>query len=146
MTKSPACKIYTWKTPVMKDAELYRMAFHLSSKVVVLQLVNSTASAYLCDQHGRLSIFLSRLAYHILDLADKHAVTAIQVYIPTHFNRPTLCHGDIGFRMASFSSQSSSSVSASVSAGGGFVGNLTYQSMSSLLNFGNSITSGNLVI
>ena len=41
---------------------LCRMAFHLSSKVVALYLDNSTAKAYLCNQGGTMSPFLSRMA------------------------------------------------------------------------------------
>ena len=41
---------------------LHRMAFHLSGKVVALHLDNSTTKAYLCNQGGTMSPFLSRLA------------------------------------------------------------------------------------
>ena len=41
---------------------LHRMAFCLSGKVVALHLDNSTAKAYLCNQGGIVSPFLSRLA------------------------------------------------------------------------------------
>ena len=44
---------------------LCRMAFCLSGKVVVLHLDNSTAKAYLCNQGGTVSPFLSRLACQI---------------------------------------------------------------------------------
>ena len=39
---------------------LHRMAFCLSGKVVSLHLDNSTAKAYLCNQGGTVSPFLSR--------------------------------------------------------------------------------------
>ena len=65
---------------------LCRMVFHLSGKVVVLHLDNSTAKAYLCNQGGTVSPFLSRLACWILSLTDKHGITLIQSYIPTHLN------------------------------------------------------------
>ena len=65
---------------------LCRMAFHLSGKVVVLHLDNSTAKAYLCDQGGTVSPFLSRLACQILSLTDKHGITLLPAYIPTHLN------------------------------------------------------------
>ena len=65
---------------------LCRMAFHLSSKVVVLCLDNSTAKAYLCNQGGTVSPFLSRLACQILSLTDKHSITLIPAYSPTHPN------------------------------------------------------------
>ena len=38
---------------------LRRMAFHLSGKVVAWHLDNSIAKAYLCDQGGTVSPFLS---------------------------------------------------------------------------------------
>ena len=68
---------------------LHRIAFHLSGKVVALHLDNSTAKAYLCNQGGRVSPFLSRLACQILSLlslTDKHSITFIPAYIPTHLN------------------------------------------------------------
>ena len=63
---------------------LRRMAFHLSGKVVALHLDNSTAKAYLCNQGGTVSPFLSRLACGILSLTDKHGITLLPAYIPTH--------------------------------------------------------------
>ena len=65
---------------------LSRMAFHLSGKVVSLHLDNSTDKAYLCNQGGTVSTFLSRLAYQILSLIDKHGITLLPAYIPTHLN------------------------------------------------------------
>ena len=65
---------------------LHRLAFHLSSKVVALHLDNSTAKAYLCNQGGTVSPFLSRLACWILSLTDKHGITLLPAYIPTHLN------------------------------------------------------------
>ena len=65
---------------------LCRMAFHLSCKTVALHLDNSTAKAYLCNQGGTVSPFLSRLACQILNLTDKHGITLIPAYIPTHLN------------------------------------------------------------
>ena len=47
---------------------LHRMAFCLSGKVVALHLDNSTAKAYLCNQGGTVSLFLSRLACWVLSL------------------------------------------------------------------------------
>ena len=41
---------------------LHIMALHLSGKVVYLHLNNSAAKAYLCNQGGTVSPFLSRLA------------------------------------------------------------------------------------
>ena len=65
---------------------LCRMVLCLSGKVVVLHLDNSTAKAYLCNQDGTVSPFLSRLACWILSLTDKHGITLLPVYIPTHLN------------------------------------------------------------
>ena len=66
--------------------KLHRMAFHLSGKVVALHLDNSSAKAYLCNQGGTVSPFLSRLACQILSLTDKHGITLLPAYIPTHLN------------------------------------------------------------
>ena len=65
---------------------LHRMAFHLCGKVVALHLDNSTAKAYLCNQGGTVSPFLSRLACWILCLTEKHGIILISAYIPTHLN------------------------------------------------------------
>ena len=65
---------------------LCRMSFCLSGKVVALHLDNSTAKAYLCNQGGTVSPFLSRLACRILSLTDKHGITLLAAYIPTHLN------------------------------------------------------------
>ena len=65
---------------------LHRMAFHLSGKVVALHLDNSTSKAYLCNQGGTVSPFVSRLACWILSLTDKCGITLIPAHIPTHFS------------------------------------------------------------
>ena len=65
---------------------LHRMALHISAKVVALHLDKSTAKAYLCNQGGTVSPFLSRLACWILSLTNKHGITLIPAYIPTHLN------------------------------------------------------------
>ena len=65
---------------------LHRMAFHLSGKLVTLHLDNSTEKAYLYNQLGKVSPFLSRLACWILNLTNKHSITLIPPYIPTHLN------------------------------------------------------------
>ena len=65
---------------------LPRLALCLSGKVVALHLDNSTAKAYLCNQGGTVSPFLSRLACQILSLTDKHGITLLPAYIPTHLN------------------------------------------------------------
>ena len=65
---------------------LHRMAFCLCGKVVALNLDNSIAKAYLCNQGGTVSPFLSRLACQILSLTDKHGTTLLPAYIATHLN------------------------------------------------------------
>ena len=65
---------------------LHRMACCLSGKLVALHLDNSTAKAYLCNQQGTASPFLSRQACQIQSLTDKHGITLIPGYIPTHLN------------------------------------------------------------
>ena len=57
--------------------------------MVALYLVNITAKAYLCNLGSTASTFLSRLACHILNLADMHGITLIPAYIPTHLNVKT---------------------------------------------------------
>ena len=51
-----------------------------------MHLDNSTAKAYLCNQGGTVSPLLFKLACQILSLTDKHGITLIPAYIPTHFN------------------------------------------------------------
>ena len=65
---------------------LYRMAFCSSDKVVALHLDNSTAKAYLCNEGGTVFPILSRLSWQILSLTDKHGITLIPAYIPTHLS------------------------------------------------------------
>ena len=65
---------------------LHRMDFYLFGKVVALHLDNSTAKAYLCNQGGTVSLFLSRLACQILSLTNKHGITLLPAYIPTYLN------------------------------------------------------------
>ena len=65
---------------------LCRIVFCLSGKVVALHLDNSTAKAYLCNQGGTVSAFLSRLACWILSQTNKHCTTLIPAYILTHLN------------------------------------------------------------
>ena len=65
---------------------LCRMAFHLSGKAVALHLDNSMAKAYLRNQGGTVSPFLSRVVYQILSLTDMHSITLIPANITTHLN------------------------------------------------------------
>ena len=74
----------TLQEPQAVAVMLHRMAFCLSGKVVALHLDNSTAKVYLCNQDGTVSPFLSRLACWILSLTNKHGITLLPAYIPTH--------------------------------------------------------------
>ena len=76
---------------------LCRLAFHLSGKVVALHLDSSLASAYLYSQGDTMSLFHSRLACHILNLTDRHSITLIQTYFPTHLKVEAnyLLHGKL---------------------------------------------------
>ena len=55
----------------------HKMAFQLSRKLVTLHLENSTTKAYLCNQGVTESLFLSRVACHILNMAVKHGITLL---------------------------------------------------------------------
>ena len=56
---------------------------------ISLHLENSISKAYLCNQGDIASLFLSRLACCILNLADKHSITLIQAYTHTLLNVET---------------------------------------------------------
>ena len=51
-----------------------------------LHLDYSSAKTYACNQGGTVSLSLSRLACHILNLANKYDSTLIPAYIPTDLN------------------------------------------------------------
>ena len=51
-----------------------------------MHLDNSTTKVYLCNQGGTVSPSSSRLACWILNLTNKHGITLIPAYIPTHLN------------------------------------------------------------
>ena len=57
-------------------------------RMVALHLNNSTTKAYLYNKVVQLP-FLSRLTNHTLNMADKHGITLIPAYIPTHLNVET---------------------------------------------------------
>ena len=63
---------------------LHRISFDLSHKKVSILLDSSAVEAYLCNQSGTISLSLSRLACCVLDVANKHDMTVILAYIPTH--------------------------------------------------------------
>ena len=62
------------------------MVFWLSGNVAALHLDNSTAKACFCNEGETYSTFLSRLACHILNLADMHGIIVLPAYLPTHLN------------------------------------------------------------
>ena len=57
--------------------------------MVALHLDNNTAKASLHNQGGTIPLFLSRLACHILNMADMHGITLIPAYISAHLNVET---------------------------------------------------------
>ena len=126
---------------------LHRIAFCLYGKVVALHLDKSTAKAYLCNQGGTVSPFLSSLACQILSLTDKHGVLLFQhTFLPISMGRPIICPG-IGCLQSCISpSGGSISFSSLGSTRNGSAGILPYHSMPSLLHLGNSTTSGGLGI
>ena len=65
---------------------LHKMAYRMSHKVVALHLDNGSAEVYLCKQGDTASLVLFRLTCHILNLADRHGITFITEFIPTHLN------------------------------------------------------------
>ena len=65
---------------------LCKVAFWLSGKVFAFCLENTTAKAYLCNQGGTAYPFPTRIVCHILNLPNKHCITHIPAYIPTHLN------------------------------------------------------------
>ena len=48
--------------------------------------ITALQKVYLCNQGGTVSPFLSRLSWQILSLTDKHGITLIPAYIPTHLS------------------------------------------------------------
>ena len=122
---------------------LHRMAFCLTGKVVALHLDNNTAKAYLCNQGGTVSSFLSSQACWILSLTDKHSISLIPAYIPTHLNveADLLSWGSVASRVTSSPSDGSSRLSPLGAMRGGSAGILPYHSMLALLHLGNTTTS-----
>ena len=126
---------------------LYKIAFQLSGKVVALHLDNNTVKAYLCNQGGTAFPFLSRLTCCILNMANKHDFTLIQAYISTHLNvEADFVIGKVGSRVAYSFWHSLGSLLTLASTWGGYVGVLTYQSLSALLHLEESTTFGSLAI
>ena len=125
---------------------LHRMTFCLSGKLVGLHLDNRTTIAYLCNEGCTVSHFLSRLAYLILTLTDKHIITLTPTYIPTHLNQEAnyLLWGSVAFGVACSPSDGPSSFLPLGSTRGGSSGILPYYSVPALVQFGNTTTLGAL--
>ena len=125
---------------------LHRMAFCLSSKVVALHLDNSTAKAYLCNQGGTVSPFLSRLACQILSLDQQtwyYSCSSIHSYPPECGGRLSV-PGLVASRVASFPSGGSGCFSPLEPSRGGPPGIFLFYSVPALFHFGNSTTSSGL--
>ena len=92
--------------------------------MVISHLDNSTPKAYLCNQGDTALVFPTGLACGILNVVDKHGITFIQAYIPTHLNLEAdyLSVGFIGSGIAPAPSHSSGYISSAGSNKGGFVG------------------------
>ena len=72
---------------------------------------NSSARAPFFNQGGTVSLFVSRLASCILNLANKHGITLIPAYICTLLNvEADYLQGKVSFKMPSSSSHCSSGV------------------------------------
>ena len=125
---------------------LCRMACHLSGKVVALHLDNSTTKVYLCNQDGTVSPFLSRVACQIQSLTDKHGITLLPAYIPTHLNEEAdfLSWDWLLLECGTFPSGGSGSFSPLGPSRGGPPGIFSLYSMPALFQFGNSTASGGL--
>ena len=129
---------------IATDASLCRMAFHLSGKVVALHLGNITAKAYLCNQGGTLSPFLSRLACLMSSLTNTHGITPIPAYIPTHLNvEANYLSQDWMLPEWHLLPQVAHASSLGPSRGGP-AGIFSFHSMPALLQLGISTTSGGL--
>ena len=82
-----------------------------------------------------MSTFLSRLACRILSLTDKHGITLIPAYIPTHLNVGAnyLSQESDASGVASSSSGGSSSFSPLGPFRGGSAGIFSFHSMPSII-------------
>ena len=123
---------------------LCRVTFHLSGKVVALHLDNSITKAYLCNQSGTVSPYLSRLACQVLSLTDKHGITLIPVYISTHLivEANYLSQDKILPEWHLLPSGDSGSFSPFGPSRGGPAGIFSFHSVPALLHLGISTTSG----
>ena len=112
------------------------MAFQLCGRVVALQLDNSIAKAYLCNQGDAVYFFLSRPAFCILNLANKCGITIIPAYIPTHLyvEASYLSWGMLVPERHLLPHNCPSSFPTLESTGVGSFGFLMYQSISALVD------------
>ena len=109
-------------------------------------LDHSTAKAYLHNQGGTVSPFLSRLACWILSLTNRHGITltpSIHSYPPQCGGRLSVL-GLVASRVASSPSGGSCSLSLLGPSRGGPAGIFSFYSMPALLHPGNPTTSGDL--
>ena len=93
-----------------------------------------------------VSPFLSRLACRILSLTDKHGITLLPAYIPTHLNVEAdyLSQGSVASGVAPSPSGGSGSFLPLGPSRGGPAGFFSFYSMPALFHFGNSTTSRGL--
>ena len=123
---------------------MHRMAFHLSHKLVVLHLDNSTAGAYLCNEGDMKMLYiLYSFQTSLLLRIWLTNQTAITIYIPTHLPLEAnyLLQARLVLEWYLFSACSLSNLSILGSTRGGLVSILMYQSMPAVLYIGNLMTS-----
>ena len=123
---------------------LHRMAFCLSGKVVALHLDNSTAKAYICNQGGTVSPFLSRLACQILSLTSMVLLFFQLTFLPTSMWRWIIYPGIGCFQSGTFSLRWLRQLLPLGPSRGGPAGFFSFYSMPALFHFGNSTACGGL--
>ena len=113
---------------------LHKMAFWLSCKGVALHLDRSSTKAYLSNQGDTVGLFLSRLAFHIWNLTNRHGITlysSIHTY-PCKIWKPTISWGQLvpEWHLLPHIAQAACHLWGQPEMGS--AGILTYQSMSAL--------------
>ena len=95
-----------------------------------------------------MSPFLSRLDCKILSLSDKHSITLIPAYIPTHLNVEAdyLFQGQLLSEWHLLPEMAQAAFPHLGPTRGGSASILLYHSMPALLYLGNTTTSGNLQV
>ena len=126
---------------------LHRIAACISGKVVALHLDNGTAKAYLCNQGGTVSPFLSRLACQILSdwQAWYYSYFSIHSYPPQCGGQLSVLGSDASGVASSPSGGSGSFLPLGPSRGGP-AGIFSSYSVPALLHLGISTTCGGLGI